>query len=263
MLDVHGLEVWYGAAPALWGVSLTMRAGELLSVVGPNGAGKTTLINALCGIERARAGRIVVDGVDVTRLPSHRFCAAGIAIVPEGRRLFIAMTVRENLELGSHLPRARAERAESLAADRRRHVRCGSPHQRPGRLGAPRRAERRGGAFVVRPRVRSRRRSYRCRRRARRIAGAAGDPARVPRSLTPTEPLPGDTTNAVSHHHRRQLSAARVADRPRQARRALSAARARHGALARCPRAPRRGAGRRDAARDPRQEDAGLDIVSD
>ena len=116
MLDVHGLEVWYGAAPALWGVSLTMRAGELLSVVGPNGAGKTTLINALCGIERARAGRIVVDGVDVTRLPSHRFCAAGIAVVPEGRRLFTAMTVRENLELGSHLPRARAERAESLAA---------------------------------------------------------------------------------------------------------------------------------------------------
>jgi branched-chain amino acid transport system ATP-binding protein len=116
MLDVHGLEVWYGAAPALWGVSLTLRAGELLAVVGPNGAGKTTLINALCGIERARAGRNVVDGTDVTRWPSHRFCAAGIAIVPEGRRLFTAMTVRENLELGSYLPRARAERADSLAA---------------------------------------------------------------------------------------------------------------------------------------------------
>ena len=116
MLDVHGLEVWYGAAPALWGVSLTLRAGELLAVVGPNGAGKTTLINALCGIKRARAGRIVVDGTDVTRWPSHRFCAAGIAIVPEGRRLFTAMTVRENLELGSYLPRARAERADSLAA---------------------------------------------------------------------------------------------------------------------------------------------------
>ena len=116
MLDVHGLEVWYGAAPALWGVSLEVRTGELLCVVGPNGAGKTTLINALCGIERARAGRIVVDGTDVTRWPSHRFCAAGIAIVPEGRRLFTAMTVRENLELGSYLPRARAERADSLAA---------------------------------------------------------------------------------------------------------------------------------------------------
>ena len=116
MLDVHGLEVWYGAAPALWGVSLTLRAGELLAVVGPNGAGKTTLINALCGIERARAGRIVVDGTDVTRLPAHRFCAAGIAVVPEGRRLFTAMTVRENLELGSYLPNARAQREESLAA---------------------------------------------------------------------------------------------------------------------------------------------------
>jgi branched-chain amino acid transport system ATP-binding protein len=116
MLEVDGLEVWYGAAPALWGVSLTLRTGELLAVVGPNGAGKTTLINALCGIERARAGRIVVDGVDVTRLPAHRFCAAGIAVVPEGRRLFTAMTVRENLELGSHLPRARAARADSLAA---------------------------------------------------------------------------------------------------------------------------------------------------
>ncbi|MBV9892367.1 MAG: ABC transporter ATP-binding protein [Rhizobacter sp.] len=116
MLDVDGLEVWYGAAPALWGVSLRLKAGELLSVVGPNGAGKTTLINALCGIERARAGRIRFDGADVTRLPAHRFCAAGIAVVPEGRRLFTAMTVRENLELGSTLPRARAERAESLAA---------------------------------------------------------------------------------------------------------------------------------------------------
>ena len=116
MLEVRDLHVAYGAAPALWGVSLTLRAGELLAVVGPNGAGKTTLINALCGIERARAGRIVVDGTDVTRWPSHRFCAAGIAVVPEGRRLFTAMTVRENLELGSHLPRARAERADSLAA---------------------------------------------------------------------------------------------------------------------------------------------------
>jgi len=116
MLDVQGLEVWYGAAPALWGVSLTLRAGELLSVVGPNGAGKTTLINALCGIERARAGRIVVDGVDVTQLPAHRFCAAGIAVVPEGRRLFTTMTVRENLELGSYLPNARVQREESLTA---------------------------------------------------------------------------------------------------------------------------------------------------
>ncbi|HEY2188003.1 MAG TPA: ABC transporter ATP-binding protein [Caldimonas sp.] len=116
MLEVDELQVWYGAAPALRGVSLTLAAGELLSIVGPNGAGKTTLINALCGIEPARAGRIVFEGEDITRLPAHRFCAAGIAVVPEGRRLFTGMTVRENLELGSLLPVARAARRQSLAA---------------------------------------------------------------------------------------------------------------------------------------------------
>jgi branched-chain amino acid transport system ATP-binding protein len=116
MLEVDDLHVWYGAAPALWGVSLALGAGELLSVVGPNGAGKTTLINALCGIQPARAGRIVFLGEEITRLPPHRFCEAGIAVVPEGRRLFTTMTVLENLELGSTTPRARAERSTSLDA---------------------------------------------------------------------------------------------------------------------------------------------------
>ena len=116
LLEVRDLEVAYGAAPALWGVSIEVRAGELLSIVGPNGAGKTTLINAIAGIQPARAGRLLFDGRDITRLPPHRFCAAGIAIVPEGRRLFAGMTVRENLELGSYLPKAKAQRRESLDA---------------------------------------------------------------------------------------------------------------------------------------------------
>ena len=116
LLEVHDLEVAYGAAPALWGVSIEVRAGELLCIVGPNGAGKTTLINAIAGVQRARAGRIVFAGQDITRLPPHRFCEVGIALVPEGRRLFTAMTVRENLELGSYLPAAKAHRRESLAA---------------------------------------------------------------------------------------------------------------------------------------------------
>ena len=116
LLEVRDLEVAYGAAPALWGVSIEVRAGELLSIVGPNGAGKTTLINAIAGIQPARAGRLLFAGRDITRLPPHRFCAAGIAIVPEGRRLFTGMTVRENLELGSYLPAAKAHRRESLAA---------------------------------------------------------------------------------------------------------------------------------------------------
>jgi len=116
MLELHDIQVAYGAAPALWGVSLTLRAGELLCVVGPNGAGKTTLVNAIAGIQRTRGGRIVLDGRDITALAPHRFIEAGIAVVPEGRRLFTGMSVLENLELGSYLPAAKAQRAESLDA---------------------------------------------------------------------------------------------------------------------------------------------------
>jgi len=115
MLEVHALEVAYGAARALWGVSLSVRARELLCVVGPNGAGKTTLINTLAGMLRARGGRIDFEGRDITRLAPHRFCEAGIALVPEGRRLFTGMSVLENLELGSYLPGPKARRRETLA----------------------------------------------------------------------------------------------------------------------------------------------------
>jgi branched-chain amino acid transport system ATP-binding protein len=114
MLEVHDLQVAYGQAPALWGVSFTLRAHELLCVVGPNGAGKTTLINALAGVLRARSGRIVLEGRDITALPPHRFCEAGLAIVPEGRRLFGSMSVLENLEIGSLLGAAKAKRSESI-----------------------------------------------------------------------------------------------------------------------------------------------------
>ena len=115
MLEVAGIKVSYGAAPALWDVSLEVRAGELVCVVGPNGAGKTTLINAIAGIHRVREGRLRFNGRDITQLASHKFCEAGIAIVPEGRRLFTGMTVRDNLELGSFIASAKAHRHQSLA----------------------------------------------------------------------------------------------------------------------------------------------------
>ncbi|CAG0995438.1 High-affinity branched-chain amino acid transport ATP-binding protein LivF [Burkholderiales bacterium] len=114
MLEVDRLGAGYGAAPALWEVSLAIAERELVCVLGPNGAGKTTLINAIAGLLPARGGRIVMDGRELTRAAPHRFCASGIAIVPEGRRLFAGMTVRENLEIGSYLPQARRERARSL-----------------------------------------------------------------------------------------------------------------------------------------------------
>ena len=114
MLEALDLEVAYGAAPALWGVSLRVAAGELVCALGANGAGKTTLINTLAGVHRARSGRIVMNGVELTRAAAHRFCTAGIALVPEGRRLFTTMSVRDNLVLGSYGAQARHERARSL-----------------------------------------------------------------------------------------------------------------------------------------------------
>ncbi|HYC66512.1 MAG TPA: ATP-binding cassette domain-containing protein, partial [Reyranellaceae bacterium] len=114
MLEVRDLEVRYGPAQALWGVSLDVGAGELVSVVGPNGAGKTTLINTLAGLLRSSSGSLRFAGEEITRTPAHRFCQKGIAIVPEGRRLFTGMTVLENLELGSYLPEAKARRRQTL-----------------------------------------------------------------------------------------------------------------------------------------------------
>jgi branched-chain amino acid transport system ATP-binding protein len=114
MLEVDHLQVNYGAAPALWDVSLRVARGELVCVVGPNGAGKSTLINVIAGLHRARGGRLVFEGEDITQLAPHLFCARGIAIVPEGRRLFTGMSVAENLALGSFLPPAKARRAASM-----------------------------------------------------------------------------------------------------------------------------------------------------
>ena len=114
LLEVRDLHVGYGDAPALWGVSLDVAAGEIVSVIGPNGAGKTTLINAIAGLLRCRQGALRFDGTDMTRVRAHQFCGHGIALVPEGRRLFPKMSVEENLELGCYLPAARALRGQSL-----------------------------------------------------------------------------------------------------------------------------------------------------
>jgi branched-chain amino acid transport system ATP-binding protein len=115
MLEVRSISVSYGAAPALWDIGLDVAVGELVCVVGPNGAGKTTLINAIAGLHRVRSGQIRYQGEDITQLPAHRFCDKGIALVPEGRRLFTQMSVLDNLELGSFIGRAKAQRKQTLA----------------------------------------------------------------------------------------------------------------------------------------------------
>ncbi|ACE91273.1 putative branched-chain amino acid ABC transporter, ATP-binding protein [Rhizobium etli CIAT 652] len=115
LLEVDKIEVGYGDAIALWDLSISVRPGEIVSVVGPNGAGKSTLVNAIAGILRPHKGKIVIEGNDVSKVPSHRVCDYGIAVVPEGRRLFTAMTVLDNLLLGAYRALARAERDATLA----------------------------------------------------------------------------------------------------------------------------------------------------
>jgi branched-chain amino acid transport system ATP-binding protein len=113
MLEVGGLSAHYGQAQALWDVTLTVGDGEIVTIVGPNGAGKSTLVNTIAGVHRASSGTMVLDGEELTTLPSNRFCAAGIAVVPEGRRIFPMMTVHDNLDIGAFHPDARRDRQQS------------------------------------------------------------------------------------------------------------------------------------------------------
>jgi branched-chain amino acid transport system ATP-binding protein len=110
LLDVRNLSVYYGEARAVRGVDLRLEEGEITSVVGPNGAGKSTLVNALAGLLRDRTGEIELDGRDLMRPAGHQVCDYGIAIVPEGRRIFSGMSVQDNLELGAYRKAARSER---------------------------------------------------------------------------------------------------------------------------------------------------------
>jgi len=114
MLEVRNFSVSYGAAPAISGVNLAVAAGMLAVVVGPNGAGKSTLINAIGGLHASNGGTLSIHGKSLTGTPPHRYCDHGIALVPEGRRLFTGLTVLENLELGSYRRDARRKRTETL-----------------------------------------------------------------------------------------------------------------------------------------------------
>jgi branched-chain amino acid transport system ATP-binding protein len=101
LLSVNGVKTYYGNIVALRGVDLNVNAGEIVALIGANGAGKSTLMMTICGNPRAREGRIVYDGVDITDLPTHDIMRMSIAQAPEGRRIFPRMTVLENLQMGA------------------------------------------------------------------------------------------------------------------------------------------------------------------
>ena len=116
MLSVRDLRVHYGQAPALDGVSLEVRAGEIVTLVGANGAGKTSLIRAIGGVIAPRSGSVVFEGREIAGQPSHVVCDLGIGQVAEGRQVFPSLSVRENLEVGAMLPRARSGAARAMQA---------------------------------------------------------------------------------------------------------------------------------------------------
>src|SRR5246127_4165310 len=97
LLEVDGIETFYGLSQVLFGLSLSIRKGEMVSLMGRNGMGKTTTIRSIMGLTRARAGAIRFRGADVRELPSYRIAKLGVGLVPEGRQIFPNLTVRENL----------------------------------------------------------------------------------------------------------------------------------------------------------------------
>ncbi len=103
MLAVESVSAAYGTVQALRDVSIEVAKGEIVTLVGANGAGKSTLLMTICGDPRARAGRVVLEGRDITALPTHEIMRLGIAQVPEGRRVFPRMTVMENLLMGAQV----------------------------------------------------------------------------------------------------------------------------------------------------------------
>ncbi len=102
MLKIRNLQSGYGALRVLRGVSLHVKGGEIVTLIGANGAGKTTLLHTLTGLVEVQGGEVEFDGSDLSRVPAHRIVERGCALVPEGRQMFAAMTVDENLQLGAY-----------------------------------------------------------------------------------------------------------------------------------------------------------------
>ena len=109
------MSVSYGAITALHGVSLSVRQGDIVTLIGGNGAGKTTTLRAISGLQTAAAGEVIYEGRDITRLPAHEIVKLGLAHVPEGRMVFANLTVLENLQMGAYLRSDRAGIAADLA----------------------------------------------------------------------------------------------------------------------------------------------------
>jgi branched-chain amino acid transport system ATP-binding protein len=131
MLKLDGVSASYGSVPAISDVAIEIGAGEAVGLLGANGAGKSTTLRAISGQVKLSKGSLTFDGIDLTSMPPYRIPELGIAHVPEGRQVFPEMTVQENLEIGAYVPKAKADRAQTMQlvyeifprlADRRRQL---------------------------------------------------------------------------------------------------------------------------------------------
>ena len=114
MLTLSAVSARYGSVPAISDVSINVGEGEAVGLLGANGAGKSTTLRAISGLIRLTSGTIRFFGTDLAALPPHKIAELGIAHVPEGRQVFPELTVKENLEVGSYIPSAKAERSRTL-----------------------------------------------------------------------------------------------------------------------------------------------------
>ena len=114
MLEVKDLQVYYGMSQAIKGISFEVNQGEVIALIGANGAGKTTILHTVTGLIAPKAGSIVFEGQDITKVPAHKIVSMGMAHVPEGRRVFAQLSVYDNLKMGAYTRKDKNEIEESL-----------------------------------------------------------------------------------------------------------------------------------------------------
>ena len=112
MLEVKNLEVYYGVIQAIKGISFEVNEGEVIALIGANGAGKTTTLQTITGMLQPKAGEIIFEGKDISKIPGHKIVSMGMAHVPEGRRVFAELSVYENLKLGAYTRKDKKDRGD-------------------------------------------------------------------------------------------------------------------------------------------------------
>lgn len=135
MLEVNGIEVYYGMIQALKGISFQVEQGEVIALIGANGAGKTTTLHTITGLLTPKKGTVTFEGKDITHVPAHKIVSMGIAHVPEGRRVFADLSVYQNLRMGAYTRKDKTEIETTLAAVYKRFPRLEErKNQRAGTL---------------------------------------------------------------------------------------------------------------------------------